>query len=609
VTASSIPRTESLPVTGSLPVTESLPVAEPAAVPDSREPPTVVIPRARMATVVAEPEDGADVTAQLVGFGPLRAPHAAGREVFADQPGVESPLPAVELTRSRRGPLLDLVVSLPLALSVLVLMAWNIDGFPGASDDEGTYLSQAWAVRHGLGLAHYTYWYDHPPLGWIQLALLSWVPALADPTALAIGAGRIAMLPVAAAALLLVYVVGRRLGLARWAAALALLGYGLSPLSVTMMRQIYLDSFAVMWILAALALALSPRRHLWHYVGAGVAAGLAVLSKETIAIVLPAVVVAVWQSTRRTGVRPWAVSGFVSGLVLVGAFYPLYAAIKGELLPGDGHVSLIGALQFQLHERGGSGSAFTPGSNSNLLLHAWLYYDVVLPVAGAVAAVVALTVARLRAPAVGAILLLLMAVRPGGYLPAMYVVQALPFFAILLAGVIEEGARRLVDGSASSGPAGAGVRHRTVRWAVLTIALVGAVGFVGPRWYDGDRRAVVTEANAGYAATADWLRTQVRDPGSATVVTDDVLWIDLVDAGFRRERVIWFYKLDLDPAVQAQLPRGWRDVDYVLSTPAIRQDPASLPTVNALLHHSVTVASFGTGTDRIEVRRVNKEAS
>ena len=59
---------------------------------------------------------------------------------------------------------------------MVVLIAWNIGGFPTASDDEGTYLAQAWAVREGLGLAHYTYWYDHPPLAWIQLALVSWIP-------------------------------------------------------------------------------------------------------------------------------------------------------------------------------------------------------------------------------------------------------------------------------------------------------------------------------------------------------------------------------------------------------------------------------------------------
>src|SRR5690349_20371986 len=65
-----------------------------------------------------------------------------------------------------------------LTAVVLAVLAVNITGFPMASDDEGTYLAQAWAVATGKGLAHYTYWYDHPPLAWIQLAALSWIPAL-----------------------------------------------------------------------------------------------------------------------------------------------------------------------------------------------------------------------------------------------------------------------------------------------------------------------------------------------------------------------------------------------------------------------------------------------
>ncbi|MFD0597800.1 hypothetical protein ACFQZ4_40500 [Catellatospora coxensis] len=94
---------------------------------------------------------------------------------------------------------------------VLFVHAWNITGFPAASDDEGTYLAQAWAVQQGLGLGHYTYWYDHPPLAWIQLAALSWLPAaLSD--GLAVPTGRYAMLAVTAAILLLTYLLGRRLG-------------------------------------------------------------------------------------------------------------------------------------------------------------------------------------------------------------------------------------------------------------------------------------------------------------------------------------------------------------------------------------------------------------
>ena len=325
---------------------------------------------------------------------PVSAPPAA-RPPFYAPAGHSEPQP-------RRRPRLDLYLAGGLTLLVLVVMALNITGFPAATDDEGTYLAQAWAVQHGQGLAHYTYWYDHPPLGWIQLAGLSWVPALFFPDLIAVAGGRIAMLPIIAVSLVLVYVIGRRLGFARWAAALALLVFGLSPLSVTMNRQIYLDSFAVMWMLAALALALSPRRHLWHYAAAGAATALSVLSKETMLITAPAVLVAMWQNASRTSTRPWAFGGYTSGLVLVGAFYPLYALLRGELFPGPGHVSLIGAWQFQLMNRSSSGSVFTEGSGSYDLVHSWLYYDATILLAGLAATVVALAVRRLRAPALAA---------------------------------------------------------------------------------------------------------------------------------------------------------------------------------------------------------------
>ena len=65
-----------------------------------------------------------------------------------------------------------------LLLVVLTVQGWNIAGYPTVSDDEGTYLAQAWALQHGLGLAPYTYWYDHPPFGWMQIAVMSWLPSL-----------------------------------------------------------------------------------------------------------------------------------------------------------------------------------------------------------------------------------------------------------------------------------------------------------------------------------------------------------------------------------------------------------------------------------------------
>jgi hypothetical protein len=487
----------------------------------------------------------------------------------------------------------------PLLLTVAVtaVLGWNIRGFPGASDDEGTYLSQAWAVQHGVGLAHYTYWYDHPPLAWIQLAALTWLPALLDPTGIAVGTARLAMLPVSAACLVLVYILGRRLGLSRWTACLAIVLYGLAPISVTMMRQIYLDSFAVLWILVAFVLASSPRRHLWHFAAAGATGAIAVLSKETMLVAIPGVVVAIWQSTRRTPLRPWAVASFTAGLTVFGAFYPLYAILKGELLPGPGHVSLVGAWLFQLG-RPGSGSMLVPGSNSNQLLMSWLYYDSVLIIAGTAAGIAAIAVRRLRPVGVALCLLAVVALRPGGYLPAMYVIQLLPFFALALAGLADVGVRLLLR---------PGVRLAALRWAVVVVTAVAAVAYIGPRWYAGDLRAVTVDGNAPYVEAAQYLRTSIVDKANTTVVTDDVLWLDLIRDGYPRQRTLWFYKVDLDPAVAATLPHGWRDVDLVISTPAIRQDPNDLPTVKALLLHSTVIATFGSGADRIEIRRVNKE--
>lgn len=480
----------------------------------------------------------------------------------------------------------------PLLIVVVSVRAWNIGNFPFPNDDEGTYLAQAWAVRNG-DLAHYTYWYDHPPFGWIQLAGLSWLPAWLFPDLPTFVQGRIAMLPVVAAGAVLVFTVGRRIGLGRPAAAFAVLLYGLSPLAVALHRQIYLDNFAVVWALAAFALALSPRRHLWHHIAAGSAFALAVLSKETIAVLLPVVLVTLWQGSHpRT--RKFSFAGFGSGLVLTVLFYPLYATLKGELVPGAGHVSLLGTLRFQLGGREGSGSVFEAGTDANTLVLDWFSRDPYLPAAGCAAAVAALAVRRLRPVALAVLALALVALRPGGYLPQMYVAQLLPFLALTVTGL----------GCAVIALVPA--RHFALRPAAAVAALAVTAVFVGPHWYREDRATVLGDDNGVYHAASRWLReAPVADRGRTRVVTDGVLWLDAVEAGYRPGTgAIWHYKLDQDPAVAKTLPRGWRDIDFVVSTPALRGEQSNLPTLRDLFRHSEPVASFGEGDGRIDILQV-----
>ncbi|MGN9792306.1 ArnT family glycosyltransferase [Streptomyces sp. OZ13] len=510
----------------------------------------------------------------------------------------------------------DLLLCGVLLCVILLVQGWNITQFPTLSDDEGTYLAQAWAVQQGEGLAHYTYWYDHPPLGWIQIAFLTWIPSLIAPETMSVASMRFAMLAVSAACAVLLYVLARRLFLPRWAAGLAMALFGLSPLSVVLQREIFLDNIAVMWMLLAFCLAASPSRHLWHHFAAGLTAAVSVLTKETMLVVLPALLVTMWRHSHRD-TRKFAVTGAITACALIGLSYPLYALLNSELFPGAGHVSLIDGITYQM-SRPGSGFILDEGTGSHGVLTSWLYYDTVLPLGGLAGAALLLLTVRwsvtaraLAGPALVVAILAVVAMRPSGYLPAMYVIQALPFLALVLAAAAASVAHAVLRrGSPGAAPARPGLstplaRARAARLTAATLLAVAAAGYVAPRWYDGNRAALTVDANAPYRAAAAWMQNEVDDPAGTRVLVDDALWLDLVHDGFEPGTgAIWFYKADLDPAVAKTMPRGWRDLDYVVSSPTVRRDAVDLPNVKSALEHSTPVAVFGTGEDRIEIRRI-----
>ncbi|MEV6385105.1 phospholipid carrier-dependent glycosyltransferase [Streptomyces sp. NPDC051773] len=500
----------------------------------------------------------------------------------------------------------DLLLCGLLLVAIMIVQGWNIADYPTLSDDEGTYLAQAWAVQEGRGLAHYTYWYDHPPFGWIQLAVLTWIPAQLAPESMTVGSMRGVMLLISAVSAVLVYVLGRRLSLPRWAAGLGMALFGLSPLSVVLQREIFLDNIAVMWTLLAFCLAASPSRHLWHHFGAGIAAAAAVLTKETMLLVLPAVLLTMWRHSHRD-TRKFAITGAVTACTLIGVSYPLFALLKGELLPGAGHVSLWDGIVYQM-SRPGSGFILTEGTGSYGVLQSWLYYDRVLPLGGLAGALLLLltwrwsvTARALAGPALAVAILAGMALRPG-YLPAMYVLQALPFLALVLAGGTASVTHGVLRRWRSP------TERRPLTWArhVLALALAAAAAaYVVPRWYDGNHTAMTFDANAPYQRAAEWLGREVDDPADTRVLVDDALWLDLVHEGYEPGLgVIWFYKADLDPAVTKTMPRGWRDLDYVVASPTVRRDAEDLPNVKGAMENSTPVATFGTGEDRIEIRRI-----
>jgi hypothetical protein len=510
-----------------------------------------------------------------------------------------APMPPVERHRLRRwlrAHWLSLLIVAALLAAVGLVHAIGYDRFPGRiNDDEGTYVAQAWAVQHWHSLAHYTYWYDHPPGGWITIAAYTWLTQAFERLPTAVSAGREFMVLVNLVGAAMLYLLGRRLGYHRLAAAGAVLLFGLSPLAVPFQRMVFLDNLAVMWTLAALAIAASPRRSLAASAGSAACFAMAVLSKETIAVLFPVLFLLLWQQSSPE-TRRYRIALFLTTFGALVFVYPLYAILKNELFDGPGHVSLLWAINWQLFDRPPSGSLLDPNSETYATVRSWLDQDPLLLGAGVLLAPLGLLMRHTRAVALALVIQVILLLR-NGYLPFPYVIAMLPFAALTVAGV----AHRLC-----AGPIAKNWRSTAAKRAgqlVVVCAVAASVVVVGPTWSRAAHRVMSEDDSRSSRQALAYVVTHV--PKGSILLVDDNIWTDLVRRGFDPSP-IWFYKLDLDPAVRARLRNGWRDIDYVVLgrlTPTTMRD---LPLVAAAIEHSEVVASFGDG--EIAVRRVSKDA-
>jgi 4-amino-4-deoxy-L-arabinose transferase-like glycosyltransferase len=495
-----------------------------------------------------------------------------------------------------------------LALGVVLAVVGivNFHGLftaPMRFDDEGTYVSQAIAVLHGH-LAPYTYWYDHPPVGWIILA--GWMGTIGQlwhaPNPIATGREFMLLLDLASVALL--YVAARRLALSRPAAAAAGLLFGLSPLAVSFHRMVLLDNIATPLLLAAVVLALSPQRRLGATMASGATFGLAVLSKETVLLVAPFVLWLLWNNARRE-TRRMTITVFCLAFVVPALLFVLFAVTRDELLAGGGHVSLVKGIVFQLTGRTSSGSVLSSHSDAHRTVSNWLALDPWLVTTGVVLALPALVVRRLRPIAAALVFLVVMLLRPG-YLPIPYVIAVLPLAALVIVGVVDIAVRR-AGALALRDTGKGGLRARAARaaGALVVLATVAAAGTVyaraEPRWRAGDSALENDDLDAPYQQTSQWLRASV--PPTSTLLVDNVVWTDLRASGFQQRHLVWFTKVGVDPSVD-KMVRSWRSFDYVVSTEIMRTAPTSTATIREVMAHAEPVAVFGSGSARIVISRV-----
>lgn len=489
---------------------------------------------------------------------------------------------------------LDIAIVVVLMATLGVVHATGMYSFPARFDDEGAYMSQAWAVLTRFDLSHYTYWYDHPPLGWLVLAVYSGLTGGLVRAPYGVAAGRELVLLFHLVSVGLLYVLARRLGMRRIFAAIAVLLYGLSPLGIFFHRMVLLDNLAMPFLLAGFVLILSPGRRLGAHVAAAASLAGAILIREIFVIFLP---FAVWLYFKNTSAENRRYSLALTGTTFVGLMllYPTFALLRGELFPGPDRVSLLGAVGWQLFDRQGSGSIFDASSPAAEVVASWLTLDPLILVLGVLFALIALFIKRFRWVGLVVVLLALMLLRPG-YLPVMYVLPALPFLALVVGGVFDEAWNLASQHRAAVLSAAA----MWVRRSLVTLGIAGLAVLVFPFYHVGIDRAMAADADRRFAQAQDWLEANLQPDDRLFV--DGALWLDVVQSGHPPENTIWFYKLDSDPGIH--VPGGWRAVDYIVSSEVVRNSVYDLPQMEQALENSEPIVTFGKGSGRVEIRRI-----
>ena len=488
--------------------------------------------------------------------------------------------------------------SIPILGILLILTATlrliNLTGSPARLDDEGTYMAQAYAVAEWGELAHYTYWYDHPPAGWLQLALWTVISG-PDFGGNAVAAGRYLMVIVAVITAALLWALARRIEMSRWAAAAAVAVFALSPLAISLSRTVYLDNLAIAWMLGALVLLCSPRYRLSAMFGAATCFGIAVLTKETMLLLLPMFAWLVWTRTAPV-TRRYALAVFVAVFGVVVSTYVLMAVLRGELVPGPGHVSLWDGIRFQLWERTPGGALDDPYSLNRHTVDEWLKLDPALPFLAVPIALAALFVRRLRPFAVGLVILIATVLRPG-YLPVPFILSALPLTALLAAGIGEVALRYLFR-TVERRPVGLR-RFRLPALAAGALVVSIAVSLWLPTYHG----LMESDVDASMRQTQQWIEKNV--PKTDRLIVDDAFWLDLIRDGRDRRNVVWAYKVDTDEQVQGWAPRGWTDYEWVVSTASLRANMPPTGVLTDAVAHAQPAATFGSGGTRVEVLRVD----
>ncbi len=475
--------------------------------------------------------------------------------------------------------------------------AYNMFNYPQYSLDEGTYMSSAWAIVHGM-LAPYPYGYGHPPLGWIQIA--AWIQLTGGFFTFGdtINTGRVFMMFIDVGSTLLVYLVVRRLDGSRIAALLAMVIFSLSPLCIAYHRLVLLDNIATFWLLLSLYFIVASNSRLLFIVFAAIAFGCSLLSKEVMLLFFPVMIYAVWVHTTRFQ-RKFALVAFTYCFVALSSTFILMAVLRGELLPTGwlpwdthAHLSLVATYLEQVQRGQSQGSlsiSFGIWSDQDLLFIALAISTTIFNL------IIGWWNRKILLLALFALSFWTLFMR-NGVVFAFYIIPLLPLSAFNIAVALNTIMKWL---SKLSHFLFTGKRSMDLIRIVLIVAIIGFIST-----YDLQHSATTYTTNLTIVQTnaLTWVRNNV--PHNAVVVINSYFYTDLHEEGgegvgngttFQHADIYW--NVAYDPELHDDLlSDNWDNIDYIITDAPMLYDiehlGGDMNLIDAALQHSFLRISF-----------------
>ena len=518
-----------------------------------------------------------------------------------------------------------IIVFLGLAVT-FVAHAYNLFNFPHYELDEGTYISNAWAITQGL-LSPYPYGYGHPPLGWIQIAAWTQLTGGAFTFGNALNSGRVLMLFYVVGSALLVYLIVRRLSGSRSAALLALVIFSLSPLSITFQREVYLDNIATFWLLLSIYLLAISSSRLLYMVMAAFAFGISVLSKEVFLVGLPAMIYASWLHTTKFQ-RKFTLVSFVYIVIAICSTFILLAILKDELFPYSWH------LPWDTHDHLSLWETFLEqalrGQDRGSFINSWFVWghDTVFIISSIAAPLFNLVYGLwnrkhlllslppfkflnrgfpIASPLPDKHLMLsllamcfwLLLVR-GGQVYPFYIIPLIALVALNVAIALNTILGWVVKL----------VRFDVVRAALLVLAIAAIIAYDIP----GAEILLNQDPTSAQQQALVWVHAHV--PHNSFIVINSYMYVDLrvpggqgVGDGAPYPHAEVYWNVATDPVLYYQtLQLNWDRIDYIVADSEmgtdIKSDFDHMGLISTALAHSVKRAEFESGgqTDQIDVQ-------